>query len=537
MRLSAFNGDPDSTTISTPLRCRLVQATLLSATVNANAQVDTAALPAESGSDTFDYQILLYAYHKLKPDAVSQNLISITNNQLVDISGPQDSPYKREFAIAAAPWRKKALTAGQVYAFSPTVATNIPAQFVTGYEINTGQGFTAVAPGSIYTFTASSGSEMDFEARVTLTNGKVLFSRSKMTVVPDIGPVSPIDPIGYCPAAEFTIDLGSTVPAWDDEIDQLFVRTSCCDDVIRRPLLLIGGFETPMIDPDFAFNIDNDFNFMLDRLEFSSPTGNQVIQELLNDGYDLLFLDFDDETLPLEQNAQVVKQAIREINDRKVTDEPLVIAGLSMGGVVGKLALLEMERDGETHDARLFVSVDSPLRGANIPLGLQHAIHHLNGLRVLGVVKLGTLVPDLADAAFTLKRPSVRQLLIYHSEEDLLFNNSYRSFYDYFTSLGKLQQCEHLAIAAGSQIGIGQGFNPHDKLVSLAGTSGQLLTQFSNLGSGWSLPIDIVSNLPLGTSGYLDFDVWSLPDMPSSPKFIYRNVVGARVFHLIPILQ
>ena len=40
------------------LRCRLVHATLLSATVNANAQVDTAALPPESGSDTF---ILLYA--------------------------------------------------------------------------------------------------------------------------------------------------------------------------------------------------------------------------------------------------------------------------------------------------------------------------------------------------------------------------------------------------------------------------------------------------------------------------------------------
>ncbi|KGE88939.1 hypothetical protein [Phaeodactylibacter xiamenensis] len=265
-RLSAFNGDPDSTTVSTPLRCRLVQATLLSATVNANAQVDTAALPAESGSDTFDYQILLYAYHKLKPDAVSQNLISITNNQLVDISGPQDSPYKREFAIAAAPWRKKALTAGQVYAFSPTVATNIPAQFVTGYEINTGQGFTAVAPGSVYTFTASSGSEMDFEARVTLTNGKVLLSRSKMAVVPDIGPVSPIDPVDYCAAEEFTIDLGSTEPAWDDETDRLFVQTSCCDDIIRRPLLIIGGFETPtLFDPDIEDNKVDGHPFFIDN--------------------------------------------------------------------------------------------------------------------------------------------------------------------------------------------------------------------------------------------------------------------------------
>ncbi|MCR9193061.1 MAG: hypothetical protein NXI01_10565, partial [Gammaproteobacteria bacterium] len=167
-------------------------------------------------------------------------------------------------------------------------------------------------------------------------------------------------------------------------------------------------------------------------------------------------------------------------------------------------------------------------------------VHHLNGLKVhvvpgVASISLGTLVPDLSGAAFTLKRPSVRQLLTYHSEEDLLFNNSYRSFYDYFTSLGKLQQCEHLAIAAGSQIGIGQGFDPHDKLVSLAGTSGQLLTQFSNLGSGWSLPIDIASNLFLGTGGYLDFDVWSLPDMPSSPKFIYRNVTVVRVF-TIPVV-
>ena len=385
-RLSAFNGDPDSTTISTPLRCRLVHATLLSATVNTNAQVDTTALPPESGSDTFNYQILLYAYHKLKPDAVSQNLISITNNQLVDISGPQASPYEQELALAASPWRNKALTAGQIYTFSPTVAANVPAHSVVGYEINTGQGFTAVAPGSLYTFTAPQGSEMDFEARVTLSNREVLVSRSKMTVVPDVGPVSPIDPVGYCEAAEFTIDLGSTTPTWDDETDQLFVRTSCCDDVIRRPLLIIAGFETPTLfdseiednqEDGHPFFIDNDFESIITRLEeFNSPANLpipapqlSVLDEFLNDGYDLIFLDFDDETLSLQQNAQVVKQAIQEINDRKVTEEPLVIAGLSMGGVVGKLALLEMERDGEAHDARLFISVDSPLRGANIPLG------------------------------------------------------------------------------------------------------------------------------------------------------------------------
>ena len=119
---------------------------------------------------------------------------------------------------------------------------------------------------------------------------------------------------------------------------------------------------------------------------------------------------------------------------------------------------------------------------------------------------LGRLVPELADAAFTLKRPSVRQLLIYHSEEDLLLNDSYRSFYDYFTNLGKLQQCEHLAIAAGSQVGIGQGFNPNDNLAS---------------GTGFFASV--------GFLGFFDVDVWALPDMPSSPELIFRSLASAAV--------
>jgi hypothetical protein len=58
-----------------------MHAILLSATI-ANANVDTAALPPESGSDTFNVQVLLY---------------------------------KREFITTASPWHKEALIARRYF--------------------------------------------------------------------------------------------------------------------------------------------------------------------------------------------------------------------------------------------------------------------------------------------------------------------------------------------------------------------------------------------------------------------------------------
>jgi hypothetical protein len=55
-------------------------------------------------------------------------------------------------------------------------------------------------------------------------------------------------------------------------------------------------------------------------------------------------------------------------------NEPLVIAGASMGGQVSKFALDYMERNELDHCTRLWISLDSPHNGANIPLPLQQAL-------------------------------------------------------------------------------------------------------------------------------------------------------------------
>lgn len=177
--------------------------------------------------------------------------------------------------------------AGQVYVFSFIVVANILVQFIMGYEINIGQGFIVVVLGSIYIFMVLLGSEMDFEVWVMFINGKVLFSWSKMVVVLDIGLVFLIDLVDYCVVEEFIIDFGFIVFVWDDEIDWLFVRIFCCDDVICCFLLIIGGFEMFILfdldiednqENGYFFFIDNDFDFMIRRLrDVDVFMGNLVI--------------------------------------------------------------------------------------------------------------------------------------------------------------------------------------------------------------------------------------------------------------------
>ena len=175
--LSAFNGHPDSTTISSPLRCQLVHATLVSAIVNSNAQINLTGIGASSYSnDTIPYKIILYSYHQLKEDAVAQGLISIANNQLHDISGIANSPYEEKQLLAAAAWRNGPLKEGQSYTIVPELWSNLGIFDVLSYEVNTGQGFIPFNLGTPLTITPGADATMDIELKVNLRNGETLFS-------------------------------------------------------------------------------------------------------------------------------------------------------------------------------------------------------------------------------------------------------------------------------------------------------------------------------------------------------------------------
>lgn len=89
----------------------------------------------------------------------------------------------------------------------------------------------------------------------------------------------------------------------------------------------------------------------------------------------------------IERNAMNMIALIQELNRRLAilgSTEQLVVAGPSMGGQITRYALAYMEKKfAETgnaawkHNTRLWVSLDSPHLGANIPLGAQALVYQL----------------------------------------------------------------------------------------------------------------------------------------------------------------
>ncbi len=68
---------------------------------------------------------------------------------------------------------------------------------------------------------------------------------------------------------------------------------------------------------------------------------------------------------------------IEQVNTVKTGSNPISIIGWSMGGLVARWCLKDMEDNGIQHHVQNFFSYDAPQQGANIPLGLQYLFHEI----------------------------------------------------------------------------------------------------------------------------------------------------------------
>jgi hypothetical protein len=139
------------------------------------------------------------------------------------------------------------------------------------------------------------------------------------------------------------------------------------------------------------------------------------LNQLTAEGYDIIMLDFFDGDDYIQRNAFLLVELIQRINQNKIGDEGNVILGASMGGQVTRYALSHMEQNNLPHCTRLNISLDSPWKGAHIPMAIQtfldYATHHHNN--ALARKKLNQL-----------HNPTPKQLLNYHIWKA---KNSYRT--------------------------------------------------------------------------------------------------------------
>lgn len=155
---------------------------------------------------------------------------------------------------------------------------------------------------------------------------------------------------------------------------------------VRKPMILLDGFDP--LDERKAECLYGKY------LRYQHPEGgDRLLGDLARDEenqYDLIILNFTQWNKPtggvieggadyIERNAMVLISLIAKINQAMAengSNEKLVIAGPSMGGLISRYALSYMEKHGMDHRCRLWISFDSPHLGANIPLSVQSFVKH-----------------------------------------------------------------------------------------------------------------------------------------------------------------
>lgn len=190
-----------------------------------------------------------------------------------------------------------------------------------------------------------------------------------------------------------------------------------------------------------------------------------LVDSIVQRGYTPVLIDFEDGTGDLWDNAALLADILTYLNDYKTDPRTMVVAGASMGGQLARIALKQLEDLDEAHCADLYVSLDSPHCGANVPIGLQQMIQFLAGT--------GGVVNGLLGA---LSSPAARQLLLLQLGS-LSARNAYQADID---ALGWPTHCRTVAIANGATSPLSGAHAPlldyeHSIIETSLGDAGTLL--------------------------------------------------------------
>jgi hypothetical protein len=202
-------------------------------------------------------------------------------------------------------------------------------------------------------------------------------------------------------------------------------------------------------------------------------------------GRDVIVLGYDSRNAPIADNAEVAIECIQRAAAERTGDAPLVVGGLSMGGLVTRYALAKLEQDDPEHDHEVgtYFSYDSPHRGAWIPISLQVFAHFMSAV--------ADLLPDKPEYVETkqamkamqalINSTAARQLLWKHTETHLGLDSTFtadparQAFLDALEAAGSFpQNLRRLAVANGR--GDGQGLDnvtPGDKNLNWTKQSGK----------------------------------------------------------------
>ncbi|RMG59194.1 MAG: hypothetical protein D6722_22640 [Bacteroidetes bacterium] len=471
--------------------------------------------------------LLYMEYHQLDTNSITDGLLAWSGKQLTDVPGRSRSPYLAHTLFGATPLRNDHLSRHVSFVLDSAYWFTNSSLGIDRIQIDFGDGagFRAVNWQQEISIVYPDSGDYLITTRLTFTNSSIVESHAHFRVEQSGSTaryafngdeVVPIDPVpGVHSGGQFTIAFG------------------CGPSVMDRPLIVVQGITVG----------GNGITYNGFRNDIGSPLigGAGIMDNLEDEGYDLIYVEYNDGEDFIERNAYFLQDVIREVNALKVGDEENVIMGVSMGGIVTRYALRDMELADpnslgsptvEDHECRLYISYDSPHRGANVPLGLQHMVLHLASSGPNGF-PIGWAIPGISTLVSYLNSPAARQLLVYHafnsgpilfppvSTPVLVTSPEHTALYNQLELMGMPQETdENIAISNGSGLPPGQardqGFQAGDVMLQLSASQGTLLPW-------WQAYLFSIH----GGNVLLNFQIHAVPD--GNFQQIYRGIFDLRI--------
>jgi hypothetical protein len=516
---------------------------------------------ANGASNVVSLSLIHYA--SIKPTAITDGLLSVVNGQLYDASiiaakesaiiRPQKGPYQTNKLFIAAAANNTAKNGILKLLFKPNLYYTNTGLNVSNIQVDfgNGSGFVNASFNTAVSGAYSSTGNKQLIYKITFSDGSIAqcYNTINVPYLPSSNNASryagaPVDANG-ADIPDVVINSVTNAHAGVD----LFIRRSTANPgsntnpQFRKPLIVVEGLDlssgTTLLGNGYNYNDFRDE--IMDGFKTSFISGTNPLQpfdQYLDDvaGYDLIFVNLHDGIGDILKNAIALREVINYVNARKLPNaEQNVIMGISMGGLISRYCLAQMVKAGGTGinetQTRLLITHDSPHRGANIPLALQHLLQGLRKQSVkafLGIYnkRLDEVYPKLKDVNTIINSPAATQQLLARVIDDngtLAYNTfldgDYRTIVN-FAGTGFTQPYRFVTTTNGSQCGVPLAA-PYSQLASID-------------ADGWAY----IFGIPLWTQGRTYLDMHRLPDIGQTSRILDFNLklkVKFLVFNLLKI--
>ena len=495
---------------------------------------------------------LYYQYAQFNPNAVANGTLTVTNNQVQDVfaGGVWQNPYLVKQVVCMSPSINKYNTYG-AYSFNVLLPSGL---FLTNSagsvssitcDFGDGNGFRVITPGVAISLAYGSGGKKTWTFTYNLAAGGTLQSRTDVTL--DSAAGGPVvlarphhsggvasaailgkfkHPMYYCPGVH--IPIPTPAPFYGQTASgTMTILYGNADQKIHNPMIIAEGYDPgDVLIPEQLYGETTICDF-LNNLEGNDPNHpSNLATQIFSGNYDIIYIDWTHGSDFIERNGKLLESAINYVNNNKVTTTPIVLVGQSMGALVSRWALKDMENTGATHQVRTFVSWDGPHQGANVPIAFQYAsrqalslylksnIPSLLNLYNMFIVPVAnnlilnanafraryngspwaylqpTNLQQLIMSGLTLQDyPAPREMLIdYINIFGNLDNSIHSSWQSSYQAMGYPTHCVNIAVSNGSECGMTQLFNPGQAMIDIRGNaSPSFFSDFfglSNLATG-----------------------------------------------------